>query len=271
MDASDWSHFVSQEEAVIVTRFSFFGRSGWKSPFSRDPAALFDDERLRLRLDLFESLPLASLAAQTDQNFHHYILTSTLLPRWALRELRAKCAEVLPDDKFSIVPRQPGIAATHLRRFLAARSKTGKSLHVILDDDDALSNDFVARLRERMSSLSAPTEEEYRCVSFAKGYAFDLTDFSKSQLRVYSHRYPFINLGLAMVGASDKQNLLSVAHRKFPLKYEHALVNQAPHMFVRAIHSANDSRVEVGERWQELDNWRDNADMAQRFPYMLRA
>ncbi|WP_177172598.1 glycosyltransferase [Paracoccus alkenifer] len=38
---------------VIVTRFSFFGKSGWKSDASRDRELLFQPQRLEQRLRLF--------------------------------------------------------------------------------------------------------------------------------------------------------------------------------------------------------------------------
>ena len=50
---------------VIVTRFSFLGESGWKSDASRSAEMLFEADRLNRRLELFCTITLPSLAAQT--------------------------------------------------------------------------------------------------------------------------------------------------------------------------------------------------------------
>ena len=77
---------------VVVTRSSFLGRSGWKSDAARDAALLFGPERLRLRTELFRTITLPSLVAQTDRDLTHVILTSGQLPHWAMAELNEACA-----------------------------------------------------------------------------------------------------------------------------------------------------------------------------------
>ena len=68
---------------LICTRFSFFGRSGWKSEFSADPEMLFEQGRLEQRFWLFENITLPSLVSQTDKDFHYFVLSSCLMPDWA--------------------------------------------------------------------------------------------------------------------------------------------------------------------------------------------
>ncbi len=268
MDAVTWPEFVAKEEVIVVTRFSFFGKSGWKSEFSRNPDSLFNEPRLMFRLELLSAFPLASLAAQADQNFHLFILTSNMLPRWAVKELRKRCLAALPAEKFSICQRSEGVAAVYLRRFMQERCKNGLGIHMPLDDDDGLAVDFIQDLRTRMAALSPPLEDDYRFVSFAKGYALDINDFSQARLRLYKHNYPFINLGLAMFGPVDKQNMLSVSHRKFPRNYEHSLIGHGKVMYLRCVHTANDSRVEVKSAWKEINNWRGTGDVKRRFGFM---
>ena len=40
-------------------------------------------------------------------------------------------------------------------------------------------------------------------------------------------------------------------------------------MYIRTLSDVNDSRVSVGERWTEVENWRDDEDFKSRFPWML--
>jgi hypothetical protein len=104
---------------VVITRFSYLGRSGWKSDASRDASLLFDPERLRLRIELFRTITLPSLVAQTDRDFSHVILTSTKLPGWAMAELKAACATAYgKDGRFVILARRPGFSTIQFRRFL---------------------------------------------------------------------------------------------------------------------------------------------------------
>lgn len=264
----DWQKFVAEEEVIVILRFSFYGRSGWKSEFSRNQDQLFGENRLKLRLKLLQKLPLASLAAQTDQKFHLFILTSKLMPGWALKGLHEACAASLPAEKFTINPRPAGLAGEYVRRFLRARATSHLCFQVVLDDDDALAADFIQRLRPKMAELSAPEPGDVRFVSFARGYALDLNDDAEKHLRMYRHRYPYINLGLAMVGTPRGPNLLTIEHRKKPQKHEHSLIGAGKRMFIRCIHTGNDSRVEVSEGWGEVSNWRSQRDIKRRFGFL---
>lgn len=73
---------------LFITRFSFFGKSGWKSNTSEDKELLFKEDRLEQRMYLFENVTLPSLIAQTDSEFHHLVLSSSELPDLAKIKLR---------------------------------------------------------------------------------------------------------------------------------------------------------------------------------------
>lgn len=275
MDQAEWQSFVTEAEIVVVTRFSFLGESGFKSQFSQTPEMLFDADRLTLRLMLFETLTLASLAGQSDRNFHLFVLCSDEMPRWARKRLKILCAAALPAGNYTVAPRPRGPAPLHLRRFLVRRCKGRPAFHTVLDDDDGLSSDFIARLRSKMAGLpplpDAPgAEEPLRFISFAQGYALLLRDLADARLKLFKQRYPFINLGLAMVGPARGKNILSIAHRKAPKQHVHRLVGQGRPMFLRCVHSANDSRVAKGQTWVELPDWRKLADVRTRFGFLTR-
>ena len=293
MDVAEWQGFVNGAEIVVVTRFSFLGDSGFKNDFSQTPELLFKADRLDLRLLLFETLTLASLAGQQDQNFHLFVLCSTAMPRWGLKRLRALCAAALPGRNYTIAPRNPGPAAAYLRRFLGGRLSGKPAFQLVLDDDDGLSSDFIVRLRAKMASLAplgaagadnadpataagenaAPDPalaDELRFVSFAQGYALLLRDLADARLKLFKHRYPFINLGLAMIGPPRGRNILSIAHRKVPKEHVHLLLGQGRPMFLRCVHSANDSRVDQTQRWAEVENWRTLPDIVKRFGFLTR-
>lgn len=264
-----WQTHVAQQEIAIALRFSYFGQSGWKSDFSRDKDLLFAPERLTLRLALLESLPLPSLAAQSDRNFHLHVLTAWSMPDWAKGALHEACTTALP-GQFTLHPRPTGEARDYLRGFLRRRYGDNRVLQVVLDDDDGLSVDHLATLRQEMAALPPPeTPEALRFVSFARGYGLDVTDLATGAFALYRHRYPFINLGLGMSAPAAGMNLYSIRHRLTPREHPHAL-NLGRRMFIRTLHARNDSRVEITPRWEALPDWRHDADIITRFPWLCR-
>lgn len=268
-----WQNFVAHQEVLVALRFSYFGTSGWKSDFSKDKALLFDQDRLIMRLGLLQSLPLPALAAQTDQNFHLMILSSYAMPRWAQRSLAEICAETLPAGQYTIIPRKFGVAHVHLGQFIAARypllpDQPTAVLQTVLDDDDGFSTDLIASARREMAEMPPLSDAaDLRFVSFSRGYGLDLSSKNAETYALYHHRYPFINLGLTMAGDRMGRNILQIRHRKTPLDYPHRLIGGPP-MFVRSVHEANDSRVAVSAKWRGVPDWRQDADVRARFPYL---
>lgn len=256
---------------LIITRFSFLGESGWKGEASRDAALLFEPDRLNRRMELFCAITLPSLTAQTDQDFHHFILTSNQLPDWALEMLRNVCMGAYGDEsRFSIVPARPGPARRPLRMFMERTFGKQNVVQVVLDDDDGLAANFVADLRAELTLLDEEPPEDLLplpyFISFANGYGLSLRDdAAEDGIAVYRHRYPYINLGMTMISSSTGRNVLAIAHRKTPRKLGCKLVEGAP-MFLRSVHAVNDSRVEPGRNWEPVEDWREDEDLRRQFP-----
>jgi hypothetical protein len=261
---------------VVVTRFSYLGRSGWKSDASRDAALLFAPERLRLRIELFRTITLPSLVAQTDRDFAHVILTSAALPRWAMAELKEACETAHGEGgRFVILSRRPGMSALMLRRHLqATAAPDGLVAQAVLDDDDGLAVDFVTSVRAELAKLDAAGREAGAdrpvFVSFPEGYGLEIGLDAGGQpvTGLYAHRYPFINLGLTLVGLPGAANVLGIQHRKTPLLHDPVVVG-GKRMFLRSVHGMNDSRVARTGRWRPVERWREDADIRVRFPWLL--
>lgn len=114
-------------------------------------ALLFDAARLEERFKYFEALCLPSIAAQTDPDWHAVILYSPELPEpWRARLLD----QLAPYSHVRAVPVPP-----ELRLLKALRGQLEEivpnprqpCLTFRLDDDDGLSNRYVARLRNLAS------------------------------------------------------------------------------------------------------------------------
>lgn len=261
---------LNQLPVVVITRFSFLGSSGWKSAASRDEALLFAPERLARRLALFSAITLPSLAGQTDAGFQHLVLTSDRLPPSTLQALESACLQAYGGPgRHVILARPPSPARRPLRQYLGALHPGQTVVQVVLDDDDGLGLDFIARLRRDLEETPeiAPdiTRELPFFLSYPKGYGLD---FSQDGPRLYTHSYPYINLGLTMVNAASGKNVLAINHKEAPRKFGGRLIRRR-RMFVRAVHGFNDSRVQPSGRWTPVEDWDADPDIRDRFPYLL--
>lgn len=206
---------LADQPVFVVTRFSFLGTSDWKSEPSRDQNLLFAETRLRRRFALFEAIALPSLRAQTDQNFHHVVLTSSLLPEWALERLVAICTREREAHPVTVLARPPAPARKHLRKYFREVASAEHVVHLNLDDDDALAVGYFADLRQRVARLEEEAadgfDERPRLVSYPRGYclAFDRGVPSK----VYKFLHPFANVGLAMIAPAGGRNIFAIAHQ----------------------------------------------------------
>ena len=222
-----------------------------------------------MRLALLESLSIPSLAAQTDQNFHLMVLCSDEMPARAMKSLRSIIAAALPPERFSIVPAPYGWAHKHLTRFLKERyGQRASVIQTVLDDDDAFATNLVARIRQELLAAPEPdTSRRFNFLSFPLGYGLDLSSRDQGQFALYTHRAPYLNLGLTMISRSAGKNLFSIRHRKTPTETGGILAGGMP-MFVRSLHDANDSRISVTRRWKPLTGWRTDPALAERFPFL---
>lgn len=263
---------VDALEIVITMRFAFFGHSGWQSDHSREKTLLFDDRRLAMRLQLLRNVALASLAAQDNQEFHLYILTSAELPEDARAALQSACETMLRPGQFTIDARPPAPARKHLRIFLQRRYGRSPIMQVVLDDDDGLARDYISRLRHDMRTYlpeATQTDREPKFISYTHGYGLAIGEDPAAAMDLYAHRYPYINLGLAMLTEPGKKNIFAIDHLKAPRKFGCHMVKRLP-MWVRSVHFTNDSRVKVSNRWRQIEDWNNAPDIKARFGYLNR-
>lgn len=255
---------------LVITRFSFIGNSGWKIPVEDREKILFDPERLEMRLWLFERITVASLLAQTDQSFHHYILTSDQLPDWALARLSAICEAAYPEDRYTIDRQPSGNARKFLRLFMLRKRLGDLVVQIVLDDDDGLASDFIESVARQLTAAEDRLSPELLpfFLSFSKGYGLVFGDNTQAP-EVFQHRYPYINLGLTMVDAPAASNILAIDHLAAPKKAGCVPIGGEP-MFVRSVHGFNDSRVAQTERWKPVPGGLTDPELATRFPYMAK-
>ncbi|HBZ45657.1 MAG TPA: hypothetical protein DEO85_16760 [Maritimibacter sp.] len=231
-------------DIVFETRFSFFGQSGWRSDHAADPDLLFADDRLEQRLRYFEQITLESLKGQTDGNFRHLVLSSTLMPdRWQGR-LRDLLFDTLGEDRVDLQFRPEGSAGHTIKDHIAETYKNEYVTQVVLDDDDAVSSDFVAALRgyAAIARRDPLNTKPYTFISFPRGYTLGLEN---GKIDWLSPRFvPYTNLGLALVSpGTSRRNPFLTSHKKIGQRHPSFMVTHLCPFYLRAIHGLNDSRA----------------------------
>ena len=251
---------------LITTRFSFFGSSGWKSEFAADPEMLFERKRLHQRFWLYENITLPSLASQTHANFHYFVLSSQLMPRWAKIRLRELCKKFLGEGRFTIRFARPGPERKYQRMTLEqiAERDDEPIAQVVLDDDDALAADFVENLRQKLDAMEDQSLPHF--MTFPVGYVLGLRESSTCMWR---HGYKFINLGLTMIGTADMKNVFGINHRSAPKRLGFTADFDRP-MYIRTLSNVNDSHADVKDKWVPILGWTDQPDIDARFAFLKR-
>lgn len=236
-------------QMIFQTRYSYLGASGWQSEPSKQKELLLDPARLAKRFALFEKMNLASLRDQTDRDFKLLLLTSAELPEDHLRLVTEACHDMIGADRTIILQRGPAAAGRMLMKYVRNNMNTSEhAAQIVLDDDDAVSFDFVARCRaEAEFAITQFTPEQPCCyLSFATG----LTGLFHQDggVDLIPREMPFTNLGLALVGpTSIRKNPFMLAHKKVARRHAVRVFHEQRPFFIRAIHDTNDSRGHRGD------------------------
>jgi hypothetical protein len=192
-------------------RFSFYGLTDTRSRPDEDGAALarlYDETRMARRFFLFENLTLPSLLAQTDNDFRTVIMSSDVMPDRYKDRLNVLAAR-LPGAVVEYSHHERGDLA--FRKYMIESSGyKGRynSVHFRLDDDDAVSVNFIARLREVSQILSPSTH-----ITFPTGiFVFPASQTEAVGVSLLQQRF-LTAIGLATVnGGNFQKNPFQMMH-----------------------------------------------------------
>ena len=242
----DENHGAADMQVIYETRFSYFGRSGWKAEASKDPSILFETERLEFRFKLFEEIALRSLRDQDDQDFDLLVLSSTLMPEAYQKRLVELCGDTL-GDRAKLLFKPPKLAGKvihwSVREMYAERDWIAQ---VVLDDDDAVSRDFTRACKfEARQIVDNPHSRDTEAfLSFSRGLSLGIDAGTPSWLTW--RNVPYTNLGLTLVSApSNPKNPFNVHHLKVAAKFPTRVINTGRPFYIRAVHDFNDSKANV--------------------------
>lgn len=194
-------------------RFSYLGRTDTgKAIVSLDDARkkLWNPARMAARFNLFENIMLPSIINQTDKAFDFVITTSNEMP------------DVFHDRLNKAVSGQKNIrilrtSETNIRRALrpimleANNDRADNAVHFRIDDDDAVSADYIAKLRHASAGLKPKT-----MVTFPRGVLGFMNGENACHRAFEKHS---IAIGLALIkGPNDLVTPFEIQHRAYGKK-----------------------------------------------------
>lgn len=245
---------------MIFVRYSILALNhsiGWKiaatSP-ERYRRKLFDAKRLAFHEYCFEHIVLASLAAQNRRLdpswFTLCVLTSTELPEPSMQFLK-RLQETRPWLRVLALPPEAPELAGVVRSQIAEHVKTPLYCTIRLDDDDALANNYFARLSRFLDPAL-----DGSVISFANGYmglCGGLSGFKSFR----DLKQPKIALGLASVhsmasfktGKMKRASIFETGRHTTIDERLPVVVDSRSRAFIRTVHPFSDNYRKVRRRW----------------------
>ncbi len=229
-------------QIIGLCRFSYPALGGFQvghdTPEDR-MAYLFDSVRLQERFRLFETVALPCLMAQTDPDFDLVILVGDAMPQIHLDRLKALIA---PLRQARIVQEPPRPHREVMKDVLnAARQNPAEPcVQFRFDDDDAVSVDFIARLRKTVDDC-APLLVQHKSVALDWNKGF-VAQFGADGIRATPSFRPYYTAALAMfVRGRCPLTIMNFAHDKIH-RFMPSITFPDKAMYVRGHNGFNDSR-----------------------------
>lgn len=144
---------------LILTRFNL---RIWAE--DKNGNQTFTDEWLRERVILFETYCLPSIMAQTCKDFKWVILFDEETPEWLVEKIRLWRDDLPQIMAISVRRGSPGMFRRIFREVAISEAdcRGGRLLTTSLDNDDALSCNFVEKIQQKAKQLDSGTFISYR-------------------------------------------------------------------------------------------------------------
>ncbi len=229
-------------QAIGLCRFSYPALGGFQvahETIEERIAYLYDHHRLEERFQLLETVALPCLRAQTDPDFSLIIVVGDQFPKAHQERLENLIAD-LPQ---ALLHREPPRNQREVMKEIlnAARlDPTKPCLQFRYDDDDAVSVDFIERLREAAADC-APLLARHKTVAFDwnKGYIAEFGPEGIAATEIFRQFY-VASLGMYIRGDCPL-TIMNFAHEKIPRFMPAISFSDGP-MWVRSHNGYNDSR-----------------------------
>lgn len=229
-------------QTIGLCRFSYPALGGFQvehATIDERIAYHYAEDRIKERFQLMETVALPCLREQTDQNFELIIVIGDSLPtlhRDRLHDLTADMPQV------RIVSEPPRPQREVMKELLNAARKdpSRPCLQFRHDDDDAISVDFIERLRQTVRDCPGLIRDNRTvAVDFNRGYVAELSAQGISATETVRSLY-VASLGMYVAGGCHL-TIMNFAHEKIGRFMPVVSLSDAP-MWVRTHNGYNDSR-----------------------------
>ncbi|WP_120633930.1 putative rhamnosyl transferase [Ruegeria sp. EL01] len=228
-------------QVIGLCRFSYPAIGGYQVQHETIEARrsyLYSPARLQERFRLFESSTLPCIREQTDEEFEFLIVIGNCLPKEHCERLRDLTTDI---KQIRILEREPAQHRAVMREILnSSRNNPDQPcLQFRHDDDDAVSVDFVERLRIAAHDSRGVIERNRTVgIDFNNGF---LARFEPDGVRAKPIFNSLLGVGLGMyIAGNCSQTIMSFAHNRIGRFMPVVSFPDAP-MWVRALNSFNDS------------------------------
>ncbi|WP_299084683.1 putative rhamnosyl transferase [uncultured Ruegeria sp.] len=228
-------------QVIGLCRFSYPAIGGYQiqhETIDERRRYLYSPARLDERFRLFESSTLPCIREQTDEDFEFLIVIGNCLPKEPYDRLMDLTAGI---RQIRILGREPGQHRTVMKEVLNSSRKDPDKpcLQFRHDDDDAVSVDFVERLRIAAHDSRGVIERNRTVgIDFNNGF---IARFGSDGVRAKPIFNSLLGVGLGMyVAGKCTQTIMSFTHNRIGRFMPVVSFPDAP-MWVRALNSFNDS------------------------------
>ena len=250
-------------------RFSYLGRSDVKLARRHDDleyrkSVLYAPDRLEERFYFFEKICLPSLRWQRDQDFKFAIFTSPEMPA----PFQQRLADLTRDVPQIEIVYETADHITHAINPWMTRQDAihdNRTLHFRLDDDDALSTDFVATMRQHIDRVP-----EGAIISRPTGL-FLMNSSDGPQLLAKFE--PYIAIGFAIVNGPGKiHNPYALQHGGH-YRIAPSLSLPGPLAYIHTAHAQSDTVEAQARKLKKARSEHKNVfgDRVRRFRHAVRA
>lgn len=228
-------------QVIGLCRFSYPAQGGFQiahETIEERRAYLYQPARLEERFRLFETSTLPCLREQTDGDFKFVIVIGECLPKHAFDRLHDMTADM---KQIEIVARPPLPQRKAMADVLnAARDNPdAPCLQFRHDDDDAVSVDFVERLRDALGDAKRLLKRHKTVtIDYNRGF---FARFGAEGIRAKNRFQALLGVGMGMYvqGGCDK-TIMNFSHHRIGNHMPVISYPDAP-MWVRSLNGFNDS------------------------------
>ncbi|WP_299368391.1 putative rhamnosyl transferase [uncultured Tateyamaria sp.] len=240
-------------QVIGLCRFSYPAIGGFQvdfDDFQKKLDYLYAPERMEERFATFETLMLPPLKAQTDPLFTLVVVVGESLPG----HYRDRLEAALDDVPQAIVQEHPPAQHRPIMKQVINSVRFDDGLPCLqfrMDDDDAVSVDFVERLRSVAQDIAPLAKrEKLVAIDFNRGFIVKAGAHGVDAIETTA---PFQTAGLAlMVQPGMRQTIMNFAHHKLGERMTCVTLTDTPPMLLRGHNAFNDSRQGPSARPHKL-------------------